>query len=134
MGTCGMGSTRVLVATEFRSYREAIAHVIGSLRPEAEVVVVDPDSLDAEVSRESAGFVICSRAMPLIETTVPVWVELHPDDGPDSRVGIRGETRTVGGIQLEDLLELLELTMGMPDASKNGTTPPGEPVPNAESG
>lgn len=119
---------RVLVATEFRSYREAIAHVIRSSHPDVEVLVAEPDGLDLELSRGHTGFVICSHTTPLTEATVPVWVELHPDDGPVSRVSVRGQTRTVEELQLNDLLELLEMTMGMSDASQNGTIPPGEHV------
>ena len=45
---CGL---RILLANEPRSYREAIAGAFRVLKPTAEVFVVDPTMLDAEVER-----------------------------------------------------------------------------------
>jgi hypothetical protein len=46
-----MPSPLVLVANEPRAYRETIALALKALRPEAEVIAIEPTDLDAEVKR-----------------------------------------------------------------------------------
>ena len=102
-----MEATRVLVANELRSYREAIARVMRSLRPDVEVSESEPDELDREVSRLRPGFVVCSRATDLVRSAVPVWVELYPGCESHSVISVGGQRRVVEEIQLSDLLEVL---------------------------
>ena len=108
-----MEATRVLVVNELRSYREAIAQALESLRPAVEALIAEPEDLDREVARLRPDFVICSRATPAVESRVPVWVELHPNCGTRSRVGVRGETASVEEVRLDDLLALLDRTRGL---------------------
>ncbi len=103
-----MYSTRVVVANELRSYREAIAQVFGKARPEVEVFAVEPEDLDEEVMRLRPDFVICSQVTPVVEFLVPVWVELYPDCQAHSKIGVKGETTTVDDVQLADLLAFLD--------------------------
>ncbi|PLS85952.1 MAG: hypothetical protein CYG60_09810, partial [Actinobacteria bacterium] len=53
--------------------------------------------------------VICTNATPLVCSRVPIWVELYPNCEASSRISIRGETATVEGIELTDVLALLDL-------------------------
>ncbi len=103
-----MNSTRIIVANELRSYREAIAQVFASLRAGVEVFTAEPENLDQEVVRLRPDFVICSQATFMVNLHVPVWVELYPNCAACSIVSVRGETKTVEEIQLTDLLALLD--------------------------
>ena len=99
---------RVLLANEPRSYRQAIAHVLRSLRPGLEVAETEQASLDRELRRGVPKLVICSRATATVQGTAPAWVELYTDDGPLSSVAIGSERSTVAGIELDDILRIVD--------------------------
>src|SRR4028119_1793743 len=81
-----MGELRILLTNEPRSYREAIAGAIRSIKPNTEVFVAGPEELDAKVKRLSPQPVICSHATPTVELRSLVWVELYPDHGSISPI------------------------------------------------
>ncbi|HET7270060.1 MAG TPA: hypothetical protein VFI90_03135, partial [Rubrobacter sp.] len=68
---------RILVANEPRSYREAFARVIQTLRPHIETIAVDPDALDSEALRLRPDLVVCGRVTPTVETVARCWMELR---------------------------------------------------------
>ena len=104
-----MSAPRVLLANEPLSYRDALVAVLGSLRPLAEVWAVEAAALERETRRLAPHLVVCSRLVPAVEEVgVAAWVELYPDHGALSRVCVRGEHRTVGDMQLRDLLCLVD--------------------------
>jgi hypothetical protein len=105
---------RVLMANELRSYREAIAQVMRRLRPDVEVYETEPDEMNQEITRLRPNLVVCSRVTPVVESCVPVWIELYPACQECSVVSIRGETMTVQDIELADLLTLLDQTRSLP--------------------
>lgn len=110
-----MDSRRVVVAVELRSYREAIVRTMRGMRPHVEVHEAEPEELNREVARLRPDFVVCSQVTSLVESRVPMWVELYPDCEAHSRVSLRGEsTTTVADIQLTDLLDLLDRTQNLP--------------------
>lgn len=85
---------RVLVANEPRLYREVISATLSKLRPEVEVLLVDPETLDQRVKRETPDLVFCSRATPCVVDAVPAWAEVYPEEEPLLVVSISlGETR-----------------------------------------
>jgi hypothetical protein len=99
----------VLLANEPRAYREALAGALQIMRPLAEVVVADPESLDREVRRLAPSFVVCSRLTAAVKASVPAWVELYPGDGPSSaETSVGGEHATVEIMNLEALLSLFD--------------------------
>ena len=112
-----MCDLRILLANEPRSYREAMAGAFRVLRPGAEVFVVDPERLDAEVRRLGPQLVICSRTTPTVETRSVSWVELYPEHGCVSVVSVGEECSTVVGIELADLLWIIDQTEGLAQAS-----------------
>jgi hypothetical protein len=105
-----MSRLRILLANEPRSYRETLATAFRILKPYTEVFVVDPDELDAEVERLSPQLVICSRATETVEARSLAWVELYPGHGSVSVVSVGGERSTVAGIELGDLLLVIDRT------------------------
>ena len=98
----------VLLANEPRSYRQAIAHVLRTLRPGLEVAETEQASLDRELRRGVPQLVICSRATSAVQGTVPAWIELYTDHGPFSSVAIGRERSTVPRIQLADILRIVD--------------------------
>ena len=68
---------RIRVANEPRSYREAFARVIQTLRPHIETIAVDPDALDSEALRLRPDLVVCGRVTPTVETVARCWMELR---------------------------------------------------------
>jgi hypothetical protein len=78
----------VLLANEPRAYRESIAQVFRLLRPNVEVMTAEPNDL--------------------VRERVPVWVELYPEYGTRSVVGMGEERSTIEEIQLSDLLSVVD--------------------------
>lgn len=104
----GTETMRVIVANEPLSYREVISGVLGELRPDAEIVTVSPEALDATVLLLRPRAVICNRVSPVIEEHVLVWAELYPDGGTVSEVSILRERSSVSDMRLEDLFAMLD--------------------------
>ena len=99
---------RVLLANEPRSYRQAIAQVLRTLRPDLAVDETEQASLDRELRRGVPQLVICSHATPTVRENAPAWVEPYTDIGPLSS-GVSGKERsTVPGIELDDILRIVD--------------------------
>ena len=103
-----MTKPRVLLANEPRSYRQAIAGALQALRPDVEFEEIDPGGLDAEVERRAPQFVICSLATPAVQAAVESWIELYTDHGSISSVSIHLEKSTVDGMEIPDLLQIVD--------------------------
>jgi hypothetical protein len=97
----------VLLANEPRAYRESIAEAFRQLRPNVEVVTAEPEELEDRVLRLTPEMVIFSEATVLVRERVPVWVELYPDYGPRSVVGVGEERSTIEEIQLSYRIRLI---------------------------
>jgi hypothetical protein len=102
-----MSSPLVFVANEPRACRETITLALSALRPEAEIVAVEPDDLDAEVCRRHPDVAVCSALSPTVEASVPSWVLLYPDGANMAVVSVGGEQSTTGGLALDDLAALI---------------------------
>src|SRR5918997_2746652 len=109
-----MHGTRVLVACELLSYRQALATALRELRPGAEVFEAEKEDLDREVERLGPDLVVCSRLTARVEDHAASWVELYPYHGRRSVVSVLGERSTVEEIQLSDLLSIIDRTQRSP--------------------
>ncbi len=103
-----MGNTRVLVASDLKSYKEAVAAVLRELRPDVEVFEAGAWYLDLEVRRLLPDVVITSHLTELVEDRIPVWVELYPDCEPHAMINVRGRRTTKEDVQLADLLSVID--------------------------
>jgi hypothetical protein len=103
-----MDGTRILVACELTSYREAIAASFRLLRPCVEVFEAEEEDLEREVVRLEPHLVICSKLTAQIEDRAPNWVELYPSCGSRSVISLHGERSTIEDIQLSDLLSAID--------------------------
>lgn len=103
-----MGDTRVLVASDLSSYKEAVAAVLRELRPDVEIFEVEVAYLGLEVRRLLPDMVITSQLTELVEDRIPVWVELYPDCEPHAVINVRGQREKVDDLQLTDLLSVID--------------------------
>jgi hypothetical protein len=105
-----VGKTRILVANEPRTYREAITDVLRELRPHVEVTAVEPDHLDREIGRFRPQLVVCSRPCVAQRNTPLTWVVLYPNGENHAEVIIAGERATVVGITFGDFISIVDST------------------------
>ena len=103
-----MPPIRVLVAHEPRAYREAMAAALAVLRPEADVVAVEPAELCRMVALVRPDLVFCGAPTAAVREAVPAWVEVSADGGRVVEMSIGGEVSTVPDLGLEDALALVD--------------------------
>lgn len=99
---------RVLAANEPRAYREVLVEILRELRPNVEILGVEPAEMEAALARLRPDMVICSSATEAVRGTVPVWLELYPDHGARCVVGVDGETSDIEHVQLVDVLSVVD--------------------------
>jgi hypothetical protein len=105
---------RILVAVKPRVYREVLALSLHQNRPDAEVLISPPESLDGEVGRFKPHLVVCSEgAVPDIPPGVLCRVEVMFSDGLDARIGLDGRVTEAKDVGTEDLLALVDQTEKM---------------------
>ena len=105
-----MNPTRVLLANEPRAYRDTIAVALRMLRPDADVIVAEPDVLDAAIVRHDPQMVVCSRLTETVEIRVPTWLVLYPEGERSALRYLHGERATVSDIELAEIAHLLDET------------------------
>lgn len=98
---------RLLMANEPRAYREVIAEAVRDLRPDVEIMTVEPGEVDSHISNFRPDMVICSVATEAVKD-VRVCVELYPEFRPQSVISVEGKTSEVDEIQLADLLAVVD--------------------------
>lgn len=109
MRRCRSGGTpKVLVANEPLSYRQAMARVLRAVRPDLRVDEAEPDALERALRDDVPHLVICSRATPAVRRISPAWIELYPDHGPLCSFSVAGRTSTVRGLDLDEMLALVD--------------------------
>ena len=106
---------RVLVAMAPRSYREAVALYIQQHRLQAQVSIVSPEFLDAEVGRSSPHLVVCNEASEAVRKVAISWARILFEDSLGAEIGIDGRIRRVEDVGVDDLLELFDRTEALLD-------------------
>lgn len=102
------GGLRIIFANAPLSYRQAMAGVIETLRPEVEVLLCDPEALDLEVERFCPDLVVCSHVTALVKSSVPAWVDLYPDGARLATVSMGDRRIRTAEIDLDDLLSIVD--------------------------
>ena len=102
----------VLIAIEPRSYRQVIGRAIQALRPHIEVVVLEPSTLGAGVTRLDPDLVFADRPDTFGPGGGPTrrsaWVEFRPYEEPPARVCLAGRTWELEEVELSDLLSIVD--------------------------
>ena len=105
---------RIMVAIKPRVYREVLALSLHQHRPDAEVLISPPESLDGEVRRFKPHLVVCIEgAVPYIPPGVLCRVEIMFSNGLDARIGLDGRVTEAKDVGTEDLLALVDQTEKM---------------------
>jgi len=105
-----VGTMRVLLANEPRSYRETLAAAIPALRPGVEVVAVAPGDLDGAIAHHRPHLVVCSALTPLVQQGALAWLLLYPDGASGSVRCLAEERADIPRMDLSGLLGLLDAT------------------------
>jgi hypothetical protein len=103
---------RILVAIAPTMYRQTLAHSIRRARPNDNVRLGDPDSLDREASSFRPHLILChDSASEVQEVNVPSWVVIRYHDSLSASVFLDGrDPRLIQDITIEDLLGVIEET------------------------
>lgn len=110
---------RIVVATEPRCYRETIAGAFAWLRPNDEVITVEPNDLEREVVVLEPDMVLCSAASPVIAEHGRTWVILRNDINLLTEISIGGERTSYEDIQLAGLLAIADRTALLVEQHRN---------------
>ncbi len=104
----GTSSTRVLVATEPRAYREVMASALQELRPRAEILLIEPDDLDVALTRLRPHLVLASRVVETLPGCPLAWVILYPSGAATALICVGGHRVILDDIPFERLLSLVD--------------------------
>jgi hypothetical protein len=97
-----------LLANEPRTYRVALAEALRALRPAVELVVLEPEALDAEVKRLTPQLVVCSRLTRAVRDIALAWIELYPEEENLARMSVGGQYWTIEEVELAHLLSIVD--------------------------
>ena len=109
--------TKILIAIEPRSYREAIALAVGSVRPSHEVTMVEPEDISRELARLVPDLVFAPWPNTLALGGRAAWVEFTPYETPQAKICVVGRTTELAEVDFEDLLSILDEVAQTPRAS-----------------
>jgi hypothetical protein len=104
---------RILVAVAPTMYRESLAHIIRSDRPDDEVRLADPQALDSEAASFRPHLIVCSDDAQEIreEVSVPSWVVIRYHDSLSASVFLDGQDpRLVQDMSIEDFIWVVNET------------------------
>ena len=103
----------IVVANEPCVYRDVLATTLQELRPELDVMEVDPGQLDSTVARVLPQLVVCSELSEVIETRSPAWIVLYPNGESRAELSVDGRRATLtGGINFACVLQLIDEVTG----------------------
>ena len=104
---------RILIAVAPIMYRETLGHTLRRARPNDDVRLADPDSLDREASSFRPHLIVCTDNASEVreEVSVPSWVVIRYQDSLSASVFLYGQdTHLIQDIAIEDLLGVVEET------------------------
>jgi hypothetical protein len=104
---------RLVVANDPRSYRETIATAIQRLRPDVEVMVVDPADLGDQVERWRPHMVISSVPVARAGDCPLCWVALYPARKTLVIVNVAGQQTWARDMDLAELLAIVDRTAAL---------------------
>ena len=101
---------RVVVSFEngFHAYQDTLAVAIRILRPDAQIVTVNPEEIGAIAKRFGPDVVIGSPIKKADVENVPAWVELSLDPARSSKVNVRGYYSEIVNPTLDKLMMIIE--------------------------
>jgi hypothetical protein len=127
---------RILIANSPRSYRQAHAEALRAMRPDADVLLAEPEELDGEIARFAPHLVLCSELTERLRAAPISWILLYPGGADLAVASIDRSQRTIQGVQLDDVLRVVDETARRAAASAQNADAPvpprdAEPRPEA---
>jgi hypothetical protein len=104
---------RILVAVAPTMYRQTLAHILRTDRPnDDEVRLAEPEALDREASSFLPHLIVCNdNASEVLEVSVTSWIVIRYHDHLSASIFLDGQDpRLVQDIALEDLLGVAQET------------------------
>lgn len=80
------------------------------MRPHVEVVVLEPATLRAGVTRLDPELVFANKPDTFVPAGRSAWVEFRPYEKPPARVCLAGRRWEMENVELEDLLSIVDET------------------------
>ncbi len=108
-----MEQPRIVLANEPRAYRDVMAAAFRSLRPEMEIVTVEPDELGACLAESEPAVVVYSRQGDGMPPRVFAWVLLYPDGENRATVSVAREETSYADMEFDQLLGVLDRTVAL---------------------
>ena len=108
-----MEQPRIVLANEPRAYRDVMAAAFRNLRPQLEIVTVEPDELGAYLAESEPAVVVCSREGEAVPPRVFAWVLLYPDGENRATVRVAREETSYADMEFDDLLGVLDRTVAL---------------------
>ena len=108
-----MEQPRIVLANEPRAYRDVMAAAFRSLRPELEIVTVEPDDLGAYLAEAEPAVVVYSRQGDGLPPRVFAWVLLYPDGENRATVSVAREETSYADMEFDQLLGVLDRTVAL---------------------
>lgn len=103
-----MAAGLVLIANEHRSEREAIGFALKELRPEVEVLIVDPSELLETISKKAPILVILSRLEALLPVSLPSWMILPPEGANIALISMTGQEVRIEPAGLTQIIAIVD--------------------------
>ena len=103
----------IIMANEPRAYREVIAAALRSLRPQLEIVTVEPDELGAYLARHEPAVVVYSRQGEAVPARVFARILLYPDGESRATVSVAREQTSYADMEFDQLLGVLDRTVAL---------------------
>ena len=107
------GGFRILVGNEPLTYRDVMASALQDLRPDVEVVEVEPGALDGEVLRGRLHLVICSELSEVVQTRAFAWILIYPVGANLAVVSIGGRRTTIPRVGFGDVLAAVDRAVAL---------------------
>lgn len=104
---------RILMANEPRAYREVLAAAIQRLRPNVELVNVEPQGVDDAIMRVRPHLVVCSVLTATVQMLPRAWIMLYPDGAATSIICIEGQRTIIDSLELSGILSIIDEIAGL---------------------
>jgi hypothetical protein len=104
---------RILIAVAPTMYRDTLAHVLRTDRPNDDVRLADPQALDREASSFRPHLIVCNDNATEVreEVSVPSWIVIRFHDHLSASVFLDGQDpHLIQDISIEDLIWVVEET------------------------
>ena len=108
---------RVLVGNEPLGYRDVMAAALQDLRPDVEVVEVEPAALDGEVLRRRPQLVVCSELSEVVQTRAFAWILIYPAGANLAVICIGGRQTTIPRVVFGDVLAAIDRVVALAGVS-----------------